>query len=474
MADWYLNRGGGAEGPFPEREVASRIRSGRVDATCYAAPAGGATWKPLSDHPVFAAALASGKRAAPTLVGARVPVPPPSARVEHSLTGGDAPEFLAVPIPGERRRRSPWPVLGALLLVVVLGAIGGAAYWAVALRELPPLEVQIEDAAIEDVEHRAVGELIEEQVRLVVQTEAGARVRASSGPEVVADESGRATVLYPFGRTREPSVEVHVRAELEDGDRLREGRAELELTRPDRIRVRRQVAECSTHPCALGVEADGTLTASGLEPSTQVELGGVSETAAVPDVSAILLARMNPSLVFADESAHVELPLRFALEDGRTFEGVYPVGVFTLRKVLFEHFDPIDDGAITVPEGPSGRATLWIGGVGRDRSASTVALVGDAPTVSAIYRVALVTERVRRRACGRYGSEGHTRTVYVEQHDAQIAVYDRRRGRVVRRTIITAPRPACPSTVTLDGEEGDFVADLAYASEEAVAAWLGR
>ena len=65
-------------------------------------------------------------------------------------------------------------------------------------------------------------------------------------------------------------------------------------------------------------------------------------------------------------------------------------------------------------------------------------------------RVALVEAQPRRRSCGRYGVNGETRTVVVMQRNARITVYDRRRGRVLRRRTVSAPRPECPGTVTLE------------------------
>lgn len=471
---WYLSREGRSEGPLEEAEVLERIASGVLGASAFAAPEGASEWRSLDAHPPFARALSAGatrRDLAPTIVGARAPASPPGVLL--SVSGGSAPGILAVPIAGAKPRRGPKIAAGCGVVLVLLVAAAGL-FWLYEGREPAPLPLVIESAEVEDVDREAVDafDLVEEMVRVRVRTEPGARVSVSSSPEVEADADGAATVLYPFQRTREPTVEIEVRTTVREDGRARDGRQRVTVERPARIFVRGSVAECSTRSCALGVETDGALTMSGIDATARITLGQSTAVGEAPDPSEELLAALDPTALFGDESYTVPLPLRIELGDGARFDGVYPVNAWTLRRVLFGRFATAAQGAVEVPAEGRGRTILWLDGTAGDPIAPDMRLIGAAATVGDIGRVAIVTAAPRRRSCGRYGRGSDARAVFVERRHARIVVYDRRRGRVSRRRTLNAPAIACPRNITVEPGVGDIDAGRSEVDPDAIAAWL--
>ena len=476
---WYVSQEGRSEGPLEEADVLERIASGKLRREAFAAPEGATQWQSIDAHPPFSSALlakGAGRYVAATMVGVQAPrVPPTSAPgVVLSANGMSAPGVLAVPIAGEKPRRWPKVALGCVALLLPVLAAGGGT-WLYVNRAPDPIEMVIESAEVEDIDRDAVAspELVEEMVRVRVRTEPGARVSVSSSREVQTGADGTATVLYAFGRTREPTVEIEVRVVSQDeGGRARESRERLTVERPARMILRGAVAECSTRSCALGVEADGALTVSGIDAATRVTLGESTAIGQAPDPSEEILAALSPDSLFSNETYTIPLPLRIELSDGTRFEGVYPVGEWTLRRVLFERFATIEEGAVEVPVEARGSAILWLGGVGAGRSAPDMRLVGSAATVGNIGRVALVTASPRRRSCGRYGQGQGARTAYVEQRNAQIVIHDRRRGRVWRRRTINAPAITCPRNITIEPGMGEIDAGHSEVDPDTIETWL--
>lgn len=486
---WYVSRDGGAAGPLAEAEILDGIAKGSLGPHDWIAPEGARAWQALAEHPPFAAALsAAALRRGVTLVMGPVGAPPSA----DSLTGTDFSVAEGKPIaavPVLRARRSVWRILGGLVLLIALGLAGGAAVYLYSERPPEPLPLAVESAVVEvlpSAEARAaategdplaaleVEDDDEEIVRAVIVTAPGASVRIEDGAPVVADASGRATVLHAFGGATDETIDVEAHATLE-GDPPREAHRTLRVARAPRLLLFDRTLRCSTRPCGLVRRADGDLVAFGLEGTTRLTIGASTGIGRAPDPSDDVLRALSPDALFGDAPYSIALPVRFETADGARFEGTYALPEDTIRGLVLARFRAITEGPVALPEEGTGRAILWLGGNGSEAEADRVELLSSAPRAGDIGRVATVTVVPQRRRCGQYSGPSGARTLYVARRHADVRVHDRRTGRVLAERRISAPVVACPANVTVEpGGTGDIDGPHSDAPSDAIEAWLRR
>lgn len=122
---WYLNRTGEPEGPFDESQLVEMIRSGQV-ADGNVAEDGSSAWVPLTQHPVFADALADWV-AEP--VGPQAP--PPTELPPGASPAATVPQSPLGAHPGGHTAAKPsgmGPIIALLVAAIVLIGGGVAAY----------------------------------------------------------------------------------------------------------------------------------------------------------------------------------------------------------------------------------------------------------------------------------------------------------------------------------------------------------
>ena len=95
MSQWYVAVDGKQQGPFPEQEVADRIRRGQLGRGTHVFAHGMADWQPISSHPPFAAAFGAAGSPAP-------PAPRTAAHeIDYEIVGQEM-QFVQVTLdPGE-------------------------------------------------------------------------------------------------------------------------------------------------------------------------------------------------------------------------------------------------------------------------------------------------------------------------------------------------------------------------------------
>lgn len=313
-----------------------------------------------------------------------------------------------------------------------------------------------------------------EIVHVVVETEPG-MILTVLPDDIVADESGHAEWDEPVPDTwaEAEAIVIFGFQDPEDNERRI---FEVEVTAPrtpflkviDSARDFGSALDCNYGLCGFAIERDLDIRMYGTEGLSELHVGDTTQTEspwALP--LAEIVYQTDLALLLGDGEYDVGLPVAMVYDDGRRYEGMFPVDRAKVLTAMAQFFPTVTEGPVAVPVENDGNAILWIGDNGMHAERAEV--IGEATTLGDIGRIALVTLSVDHTVdCGTYvAPDGATRSAAVRVQRANLDLYDRRSGELLESHGFLPDGAGCPDSVW----EGESTR-AEYPGVELMRAWL--
>jgi hypothetical protein len=453
---FYVNDGTRQWGPLDETALIGMLQRGDIRGGHFCT-AGQNQWYPMQAHPGFAHAMAR----ATGMPSAYTPTPSvPGASLNAPADASAVPMLAASKKPRASGRRPHVALIAAVLGVVTIGGIATALL----SRSKRPGPATPPSARLTRVEVRNRFVEIE-----FVASDNTTRVRMPVGARCTPEQAARPPVGdVVFTRSYKYVCEPTRLSSLSATDRTArrrvleftlEGPRYTTTTLPVEYEVRPAMEVSGFNgtwrvSCEV-VSCRGTFHSSFLldlqvPPGTRVHFAGQDAVAQAgqplriqgnleAQATALPLAKLYGS------DTHYE-PIRIAADfpDGTHVEQQFRVTNFDLRGVLARQLERVRSGPVLFPgeaAGGSGRRNMVVVPEGR--------LIGTAQRATDLDLIAIETNQVRTRGCGRYVNRGtgEARGYSVSKVDETYTVYERRTGRRVAQRRFNGTMPACPTGI---------------------------